>query len=82
MLCDNQEGWGERLRHRGYTHTHTMVDSHFYMAETNTTLLSNYPAIKRKNVFFLGNSLVQWLQLCIFTAKGMDLIPGQGTRNL
>ena len=66
-----------------HTHTHTIADSHFSTAETNTTLLSNYPAIFFKNVFFPGNSLaVQWLGLCVFTAKGMGLIPGQGTRNL
>ena len=64
MLCDNQEGWGGHSRHRGYTHTytythththahtHTMADSHFYIAETNTTLLSNYPAIKNKMYSF------------------------------
>ena len=29
----------------------------------------------------LGNSLaVQWLGLCLFTAKGVGSIPGQGTK--
>ena len=29
----------------------------------------------------LGNSLaVQWLGLCVLTAKGQGLIPGQGTK--
>ena len=29
----------------------------------------------------LGNSLVvQWLGLCVFTAKGPGSIPGQGTK--
>ena len=35
---------------------------------------------KIKDIFW-GNSLqVQWLGLCTLTAKGLGLIPGQGTK--
>ena len=59
-LSDHLEGWdrswerGSRRREYIYahalthTHTHTlMADSHYCMAETNTTLKSNHPPIKK-----------------------------------
>ena len=36
------------MRTHLHTHTHTlMADSHYCMAETNTTLKSNHPPIKK-----------------------------------
>ena len=50
VLCDNLEGWdgegGGREVPEGGDICIPMADSCWYMAETNTKLLSNYPLIK------------------------------------
>ena len=39
MLCDDLEGWvGEGKAQEGGDKLIVMTDSHYYMAETNTTL--------------------------------------------
>ena len=47
MLCDDLEGWdgggGRDAQEAG-----NMADSHYYTAETNTKLQSNYPSVKKK----------------------------------
>ena len=74
---------GGTLKTQGiHTHTHYGWFSFLY-GRNQHNIVKQLSCNKKKNIFFLGNSLVvQWLGLCIFTAKGMDLIPGQGTRNL
>ena len=47
MLCDDLEGWdgggGRDAQEAG-----NVADSHYYTAETNTMLQSNYPSVKKK----------------------------------
>ena len=52
MFCDNLEGWdvvgGEGEIQEGKDIRILMADSCFCVAETNTTLESNYPPVKNK----------------------------------
>ena len=57
QLCDDLEGVGWEGGSGGrdmyiymyiYIYTHTLMANAYYMAETNTTLQSNYPPIKNK----------------------------------
>ena len=52
MICDNLEGWDgvrdRREAQKGGDICILVADSHCCMAETKTTLESNYPPIKSK----------------------------------
>ena len=66
MLCDDLEGWdgggGRDAQEAG-----NMADSHYYTAETNTKLQSNYPSVKKK-------------KSTLPTAGCMGLIPDWGIK--